>query len=38
MAMAEWVDRRRFNELLFAAYEGISRDRLLCLADEASSL
>ena len=35
MALAEWVDRRRFNELLFAAYAGISRDRLLCLADEA---
>lgn len=34
MALAEWVDRRRFNELLFAAYEGISRDRLLYLADE----
>lgn len=35
MAVAEWVDRRRFNELLFASYEGISRDRLLFLADEA---
>jgi HAD superfamily hydrolase (TIGR01490 family) len=35
MALAEWVDRRRFNELLFAAYEGISQDRLLLLADEA---
>jgi len=35
MALAEWFDRRRFNELLFAAYQGISRDRLLCLADEA---
>jgi HAD superfamily hydrolase (TIGR01490 family) len=35
MALAEMVDRRRFNELLFAAYEGISRDRLLILADEA---
>jgi HAD superfamily hydrolase (TIGR01490 family) len=35
MALAEWVDRRRFNELLFASYEGISRDRLLLLADEA---
>ncbi len=35
MALAELVDRRRFNELLFTAYEGISRDRLLILADEA---
>jgi HAD superfamily hydrolase (TIGR01490 family) len=35
MALAEMLDRRRFNELLFAAYEGISRDRLLLLADEA---
>jgi HAD superfamily hydrolase (TIGR01490 family) len=35
MALAELVDRRRFNELLFATYEGISRDRLLVLADEA---
>lgn len=34
MALAEWVDRRRFNELLFTAYEGMSRDRLLWLADE----
>jgi HAD superfamily hydrolase (TIGR01490 family) len=35
MALAEMVDRRRFNELLFAAYQGISFDRLLVLADEA---
>ncbi len=35
MAVAEMLDRRRFNELLFAAYEGISQDRLLLLADEA---
>ncbi len=35
MALAEMVDRRRFNELLFASYEGISSDRLLILADEA---
>jgi HAD superfamily hydrolase (TIGR01490 family) len=35
MALAEMIDRRRFNELLFANYEGISRDRLLILADEA---
>ncbi len=35
MAVAEVVDRRRFNELLFATYEGISYERLLFLADEA---
>jgi HAD superfamily hydrolase (TIGR01490 family) len=35
MALAEMVDRRRFNELLFAVYKGISHDRLLLLADEA---
>jgi HAD superfamily hydrolase (TIGR01490 family) len=35
MALAEMVDRRRFNELLFLAYEGISSDRLRLLADEA---
>jgi HAD superfamily hydrolase (TIGR01490 family) len=35
MALAEMLDRRRFNELLFAAYAGISQDRLLILADEA---
>jgi HAD superfamily hydrolase (TIGR01490 family) len=35
MALAEIIDRRRFNELLFAAYEGISRDRLHILADDA---
>jgi HAD superfamily hydrolase (TIGR01490 family) len=35
MALAEMVDRRRFNELLFAVYKGISRDRLHILADEA---
>ncbi len=29
------IDRRRFNELLFANFEGISEDRLLTLADEA---
>jgi HAD superfamily hydrolase (TIGR01490 family) len=34
MALAELVDRRRFNELLFSVYEGISHDRLLILADE----
>jgi HAD superfamily hydrolase (TIGR01490 family) len=35
MALAEMLDRRRFNELLFAAYEGMSEDRLHILADEA---
>jgi HAD superfamily hydrolase (TIGR01490 family) len=35
MALAEMLDRRRFNELLFAVYEGMSRDRLHILADEA---
>jgi HAD superfamily hydrolase (TIGR01490 family) len=35
MALAELVDRRRFNELLFSTYEGISYERLLFLADEA---
>jgi HAD superfamily hydrolase (TIGR01490 family) len=35
MAVAELMDRRLFNELLFSAYEGMSQDRLLLLADEA---
>jgi len=35
MALAEVIDRRRFNELLFAVYRGISHDRLHILADEA---
>jgi HAD superfamily hydrolase (TIGR01490 family) len=35
LAVAEVQDRRLFNELLFAAYEGMSQDRLLILADEA---
>ncbi len=35
MVLAEALDRRRFNELLFATYEGMSEDRLLLLADEA---
>src|SRR4029079_2102369 len=35
MALAELQDRRTFNELLFSTYEGMSEDRLLCLADEA---
>jgi len=32
MAMAELVDRRTFNELLYSSYEGMSEDRLLLLA------
>ncbi len=35
MVWAEWTDRRLFNEILFTAYEGISRDRLYLLADDA---
>jgi HAD superfamily hydrolase (TIGR01490 family) len=35
MAVAEMFDRRRFNELLFSTYAGISRDRLDILGDEA---
>jgi HAD superfamily hydrolase (TIGR01490 family) len=34
MAMAEMVDRRMFNELLYGVYEGISEDRLTLLAGE----
>ncbi len=34
MALAEVLDRRRFNELLFATYQGLSQDRLLLLAAE----
>lgn len=34
MALAELVDRRTFNELLYDAYQGMSEDRLLILADE----
>lgn len=34
MALAELVDRRTFNELLFSAYGGMSEDRLLLLATE----
>jgi HAD superfamily hydrolase (TIGR01490 family) len=34
MALAEARDRRLFNELLFTSYEGVSEDRLLCLAEE----
>lgn len=34
MAIAELVDRRMFNELLYSTYEGMSEDRLHLLADE----
>jgi HAD superfamily hydrolase (TIGR01490 family) len=34
MAVAELVDRRLFNELLYGTYEGISEDRLHLLAEE----
>src|SRR5688572_19484435 len=35
MALAEVLDRRMFNELLFSSYEGVSEDRLVALAEEA---
>jgi HAD superfamily hydrolase (TIGR01490 family) len=35
LAVAELMDRRLFNEMLFASYEGMSEDRLVLLADEA---
>ncbi|MFO0586710.1 MAG: HAD-IB family hydrolase [Polyangiaceae bacterium] len=35
MVLAEMRDRRLFNEMLFSAYEGVSQDRLLSLAEEA---
>lgn len=35
MAIAELVDRRTFNELLFSAYAGMSEDRLELLGEEA---
>jgi HAD superfamily hydrolase (TIGR01490 family) len=35
MVWAELQDRRMFNEILFSSYEGISKDRLHILADEA---
>ncbi len=35
MVLAEMRDRRLFNEMLFSAYEGVSEDRLLALAEEA---
>jgi HAD superfamily hydrolase (TIGR01490 family) len=34
MALAELLDRRMFNELLYSTYEGMSEDRLHLLADE----
>ncbi len=34
MAVAELVDRRTFNELLYSSYAGMSEDRLMMLADE----
>jgi HAD superfamily hydrolase (TIGR01490 family) len=36
MAVAELMDRRLFNELLFSSYAGMTEDRLLLLADEVS--
>ncbi len=35
MALAEWRDRRLFNEALFSSYEGMSENRILLLADDA---
>jgi HAD superfamily hydrolase (TIGR01490 family) len=35
MAFAELVDRRTFNELLFASYAGMSEDRMVLLAKDA---
>ena len=34
LAVAELLDRRMFNELLFASYEGMTEDRLVLLAGE----
>src|SRR3954464_1369599 len=34
MIWAEIQDRRMFNEILFSSYEGISKDRLMILADD----
>jgi HAD superfamily hydrolase (TIGR01490 family) len=34
LAAAEVLDRRMFNELLFAAYKGVSEDRLMVLVEE----
>ena len=35
MAIAEMLDRRTFNELLFASYKGMSEDRMTLLAEDA---
>lgn len=35
MALAEWRDRRLFNESLFSSYAGMSQNRILLLADDA---
>lgn len=35
LVLAELQDRRLFNEALFTAFEGMSKDRLLVLADDA---
>ena len=35
MAIAEMLDRRTFNELLFASYKGMSEDRMVMLAEDA---
>lgn len=37
MALAEMVDRRTFNELLFASYAGMSEDRMVLLAEDTFS-
>ena len=35
LALSELLDRRTFNEKLYALFEGTSEDRLVCLAEEA---
>lgn len=34
MGVAEMLDRRTFNEMLYSSYEGMSEDRLVTLAEE----
>lgn len=34
MTLAEMVDRRTFNELLYSSYQGMSEDRLVLLGEE----
>ena len=34
MVMAEWRDRRLFNEMLFSVFKGMSEDRLVFLAED----